>query len=203
MWDVGRERRFARSPAGSPCIVWLRMPSETFLPPGVEVVPAAPEQESVLANLLELYAHDFSEFIDLVIGSDGRFHYPRLPLYWLEESRFPFLVKVDGFLAGLVLVSRGSQISSDPQVWDMAEFFIMRRYRRRGIGAALAQEVWRRVPGAWEVRVQQSNTAALAFWEATINAFTGSIPEPVSVEENGTHRRVFAFRSLAAAGSVR
>jgi hypothetical protein len=28
----------------------------------VEVIPAAREQEAILANLLELYAHDFSEF---------------------------------------------------------------------------------------------------------------------------------------------
>jgi predicted acetyltransferase len=177
------------------------MASEKLLPPGVELVPAAREQEPVLANLLELYAHDFSEFVDLVIGSDGRFHYPRLPLYWLEETRFPFLVKVDGHLAGLVLVSRGSLISDDPQVWDMAELFIMRRYRRRGIGAALAQEVWRRFPGAWEVRVRESNTTALVFWEATINGFAGSSAEAISVEEGGTRRRIFSFMSSGADGS--
>jgi hypothetical protein len=38
----------------------------------IEVIPAAPEQAPILANLLELYAHDFSEFHDVVIGADGR-----------------------------------------------------------------------------------------------------------------------------------
>src|SRR5216684_2740960 len=70
----------------------------------IEVIPARPEQESILANLLELYAHDFSEFHDLELGADGRFGYHCLPLYWSEPGRHPFLVWVEGKLAGLVLV---------------------------------------------------------------------------------------------------
>lgn len=116
------------------------MDSDDSLPPGVEVIPAAPEQEPVLANRLELYAHDLSGFFDLRLGPDGRFGYPRLPLYWREEGRLPFLVKVDGGLAGFVLVSRGSRVSGDPRAWDVAEFFVARPFRKRGIGAA--------VPGA-------------------------------------------------------
>src|SRR5580658_3531125 len=92
----------------------------------IEVAPARPGQESVMANLLELYAHDFSEFHDLEIGADGRFGYPSLPLYWSEPGRYPFLVKMDGKLAGLVLVKRGSEVSGNLAVWDMAEFFVLR-----------------------------------------------------------------------------
>jgi hypothetical protein len=69
----------------------------------LELVPAGPDQEPVLANLLELYAHDFSEFHKIELGADGRFGYKDLPLYWREPNRRPFLVKVDGKLAGLVL----------------------------------------------------------------------------------------------------
>jgi hypothetical protein len=46
----------------------------------VEIIPALEEQEPILANLLELYAHDFSEFIDLKLGADGRFGYKHLPI---------------------------------------------------------------------------------------------------------------------------
>ncbi len=175
------------------------MSSEESLPLGVEVFPAAPEQEPVLANLLELYAHDFSEFIDLQLQPNGRYGYPWLSLYWQEEGRFPFLVRVDGHLAGFVLVSRGSRIRDDPEVWDMAEFFIVRRYRRRGIGAAVAQEIWRRFPGAWEVRVLESNEPAQAFWAATIRAFTGSRVEETIAEQQEKRWQVFSFASPGAA----
>lgn len=62
----------------------------------IEVLTAAAEQAPILANLLELYAHDFSEFHDLKIGADGRFGYSSLPLYWSEPARHPFLVRMDG-----------------------------------------------------------------------------------------------------------
>src|SRR3954462_2031426 len=109
----------------------------------VEVIPALPEQEPALANLLELYAHDFSEFVELKLGPDGRFGYERLHSYWEEPSRHPFLVKAGGQLAGFVLVRRGSEISGDACVWDVAEFFVARSFRRLGVGTKAAREVWR------------------------------------------------------------
>jgi len=66
--------------------------------PRVEVIPATPEQATILANLFELYAHDFSEFHSLEIGEDGRFGYTSLPLYWSEPGRHPFLIRMDGKL---------------------------------------------------------------------------------------------------------
>jgi predicted acetyltransferase len=46
-------------------------------------------------------------------------------------------VKVDDSVAGFVLVKRGSEVSGDQDVWDMAEFFVMREFRRQGIGTQL------------------------------------------------------------------
>ena len=165
------------------------------LPAGVTLHAVACEQAPVLENLLQLYAHDFSESVEIATDEAGRFAYSRLPLYWTEANRFPFLVKVDGLIAGFVLVSRGSLISGDPQVWDMAEFFVMRRYRRRGIGAALAHEVWRRFPGRWEVRVHECTKPAMQFWAAAINAFAGSSASVGFVDDGGAQRRLFAFDS--------
>src|SRR5271170_936617 len=128
--------------------------------PQIEVVPATAEQRPVLANLLELYVHDFSEIQPVELRPDGRFGYDNLPRYWLEPHWHPLLLKVDGKLAGFALVKKGSEISGNEMAWDMAEFFIVRRHRRRGAGTAAAHEVWRRFLGPWEVRVMESNHAA-------------------------------------------
>ena len=165
----------------------------------VEVTPAGKEQESVLANLLELYAHDFSEFHDLEIGADGRFEYRYLRLYWTEPGRHPFLVQVEGKLAGLVLVKRGSEVSGNENVWDMAEFFVLRGYRRRGLGTHIAVEVWRRFPGRWEVRVMESNASACQFWASAISEFVGDEILPVQVERDGKRWKVFSFESQGVA----
>lgn len=171
------------------------MSAEASLPLGVEVVRATAEQAPVLANLLELYSHDFSEIVELRLGPDGRFGYPDLPLYWREEGRHPFLVRVDGHLAGFALVSRGSRITLDPRTWDMTEFFVARGYRKRGIGAAVAGEIWRRFPGAWDVRVLEANRPARAFWRSAIGAFTGAPAESILTELNGRRWEVFSFVS--------
>ena len=81
--------------------------------PHVELLPATRDQSPILANLLELYIHDFSEFLNVVPGPDGRFGYPCLPLYWSDPNRHPFLVKVDGQWAGFALVKQGSEISAN------------------------------------------------------------------------------------------
>ena len=161
----------------------------------IEVLSAAPEQQPIMANLLELYAHDFSGFLDIELGEDGRFGYKDLSLYWREETRHPFLVKVGGRLAGLILVRLGSQFSGDRGIWDMAEFFVLRGYRGRGVGTAMAHEVWRRFPGPWEIRVMQANDAAHRFWEHAIKAYTGDAVQSSYVERNGAQWRLFSFHS--------
>jgi predicted acetyltransferase len=160
----------------------------------IELVPAAPEQEPIIANLLQLYAHDFSEFHHLELGADGRFGYQPLPLYWSDPDRYPFLIQVDGKLAGFALVKRGSEFSDRETVWDVAEFFVVRAYRRQGIGLKAAHEVWRKFPGPWEVRVMQSNRTALDFWMRAITTFNnGQAIHPARIEKNGECWYVFSF----------
>lgn len=165
----------------------------------VDLIPASPEQEPILANLLELYAYDFSEFLGLKLGANGRFGYEQLPLYWKEPDRYPFLITVDGHWAGFVFVRRGSQISGDANIWDVAEFFIVRGYRRLGIGRKAAHEVWKKFPGTWEVRVIDRNQKAKDFWGRVIREFTGKAIEPVSFDKNGNGWHLFSFESKPAA----
>jgi len=161
----------------------------------VQLEPALREQSPIVANLLELYAHDFSEFQPMNIGPEGRFGYKSLPLYWSESNRHPFLIRFDGKLAGLALVKKGSEISDNQAVWDMAEFFVLRGCRRHRIGTLAAQEVWRRFPGLWEVRVMQSNASAISFWNRAISDFTRESIQPVGVEKAGKPWQLYSFKS--------
>lgn len=164
-------------------------------PPHIELIPAMRDQEPILANLLELYAYDFSEFQELELGEDGRFGYKVLPLYWSEPNRFPFLVRMNGKLAGFALVKQGSEISGDKTIWDMAEFFVLRGYRKRGIGGEIAHQLWRWFPGNWEVRVMELNRPALRFWGRAISTFIGKPAHSVSLARNGKLWPMFSFES--------
>ena len=171
--------------------------ADTMTPffPHIEIIPAKREQQPILANLLHLYIHDFTEFVDVDADPDGRFSYPHLPRYWVEPGHHPFLVKANGKLAGFVLVKSES---GNPPIWDMAEFFILRNHRRHGIGTRTAHEIWQVFPGRWQVRVMSSNTPAHLFWSRTIAGFTGEPVHPVSIEKDGAFWSVFTFKSKPA-----
>jgi predicted acetyltransferase len=172
---------------------------QTSSPLDVDIIPATPEQQPVLANMFELYAHDFSAFIDLELGADGRFGYEYLPFYWKESNHYPFLVKVNTHLAGFVLLRKGSQISGDEGIWDVTDFFIVRGYRRRGVGMRVAHEVWKQFPGRWEVRVMDRNQKAKEFWRRAIGEFLAKPVVPTPFKTNGQGWCVFSFESKPAA----
>lgn len=154
---------------------------------------------TLLGNLLELYIHELSDvFPGLRIGADGRFGYPKLPSFFETEGRFPFLIERDGRLAGFALVTRGSPISDDPTVFDVAEFFVLRGERAGGVGRRAAELLWHRFPGPWTVRAAEANRGAVAFWSAVVLGFGDGTS--VEVRRAGDHRgmgwRIFTFRSV-------
>ncbi|MBM4243861.1 MAG: hypothetical protein FJ148_08615 [Deltaproteobacteria bacterium] len=157
---------------------------------------ARPDEAPVLANLLELYSHELSDVFGLEIGADGRFGYPRLPLYWSDPGRFPFLIRLDGRLAGFALATVGSPASDDPEVMDVAEFFVLRRHRKTGVGGRTAVRLWNGFPGrTWTVRVSTRNTPALSFWTGAVGAYARDGFREGAVTGQPHPWRVLTFRS--------
>jgi predicted acetyltransferase len=151
----------------------------------------------LLSNLLELYIHDVCDLFPTVeLGADGRFGYPKLPLYWSEPARrFAYLIRERDRVAGFVLVTRGSPVTTDPNVFDIAEFFVVRKYRRLGVGRRAAFLLWNGLAGKWTVRVSVGNRGALEFWSDIIAEFTRGTAEE-GVRPGEPHAwRVFSFES--------
>jgi len=149
-----------------------------------------------LGQLVELYLHDLSETFPMEVGEDGRFGYPQLPSYWTEpDRRFPFLIRNHGRVAGFALVTQGSPASDEPHVHDVAEFFVLRRARRSGVGRAAAFALWDAFPGRWIVRVAEANRAGMAFWPPTIAEYCGGAESQSTRAGSVSPVRVFAFVS--------
>ena len=147
----------------------------------VELIEAGRELKPVVLNLGLYYLYDHSEALGFRCPEDGLFRTDVFEKYWAEADRRAFLVRVDGELAGFALVGPdGTQPRSQ---YDVGEFFILRKFRRRGVGRRAAFELFDRLPGRWEVRVLVDNAAALAFWRAVLDRYTGGafteLPEPV------------------------
>ncbi len=146
------------------------------------VVDQAPiEEKSIIRNMLELYVYDFSEFEGYDLNRHGLYGYRYLDHYWAEPGRFPFIVRVDGKLAGFALVrqfDRGDHIET-----RFGEFFIMRKYRGRGVGEDVARQVFERFPGPWALSEITSNTGAQRFWRTILGRqVNGEFTEHVELD---------------------
>src|SRR5258708_10327349 len=127
----------------------------------VEVAEGVDDDRTVVRRLLQLYHYDFSEFDGSDVNRHGEYLHRFFDEYWTDPDRKAFLFRVDGALAGLALVFTG-----EPH--DIAEFFVMRKYRGRGVGAQAAASLFDQFPGRWTVRQQLANPAATAFWRKAI-----------------------------------
>ena len=55
-----------------------------------------------------------------------------------------------------------------PILADSTSGFVLRKYRRAGIGTIAARALFARFPGRWQVRQLAMNAAATAFWRRAI-----------------------------------
>lgn len=145
----------------------------------VRVEQALAEDKPVVQNLMQPYQYEFSgfdgpcEYRD--VNCHGLFRYDHLDHYWSEPGRLAFLIWVDDKLAGFALINQDSPLLSSYRqpAWMMAEFFVMRRYQRKGVGEKAARLIFDSLPGTWVVAELDVNINAQRFWRKVIGRYTG------------------------------
>jgi len=165
----------------------------------VQLIRAAIGDKPVLRNLFQLYEYEFS---DIEVGpladvnEHGLYDGPRyFDHYWTGTDRHPYLIRVDGKLAGFALVRRFSYLTNDEEAHSVSEFFVMRRYRLEGIGTRVATELFRLFPGRWEVAEMAANLGAQQFWRKVIGRFTGGEFSEVALNNDVWNGTVQAFQA--------
>lgn len=136
---------------------------------------AHPDEREVVGHLLQLYLHDWSDLASPadqygLVDAHGKFSYPDFETYWRgDPERRVYLLRVNDSLAGFAFLNDWSP-SGDPADWAMAEFFVMRKYRRAGVGCQTAWTILERHPGDWEFGIAHINAPALSFWRTTLTS---------------------------------
>lgn len=159
---------------------------------GFDLRRAARDRQPAIANLLQLYLYEFSAELGTDVEPDGRFAWDGLNDYWTETDLHPFLMTVEGKLAGFALVQR-ILASDGTLVWDVEDFFVMARFRRSGLGTFAACCLFDRFAGPWQVRVLSSNDRALAFWRAAIAERVPNLAAPATCRATGRRFAIFRF----------
>ncbi|GIN72697.1 hypothetical protein J14TS2_31720 [Bacillus sp. J14TS2] len=159
------------------------------------------EDKTILQNLMQLYRYDSSEFDGHVLNDHGLYLYKYLDHQWTDDYRRPYLVKVDGEIAGFSLVSLDvpkefMKLSTAERTNVISDFFIMRKFRRLGVGQKFATSLFQQYRGIWEIRQTAGNKVAQRFWAKLIHDYTnGHIQKEEFVQNDRWHGPVIVFQS--------
>src|SRR5678816_2947179 len=109
----------------------------------LRLIEAEEEHRPVIDRLVQLYLHDVSEFSGIEPAGDGMFALDCPAEFWIEETKRPILIMLRDKPAGFALVN-GHVDKKGNDHWRVDDFFILRCYRRLGIGEEVARMVFDR-----------------------------------------------------------
>ena len=162
----------------------------------LELPKARAEDFPALQQMLEFYQYDLSDIWLQDADTEARYGYS-LERYRLDERFHAHVALVGSQYAGLALVSP-AVVTLKEGSW-MEQFFVLKRYRRTGIGRALALHSLKSHPGPWEVGQMPSNVAAQVFWRKVISEQTCGEYVEVQVTEGWWQGHLQQFHVQTAA----
>jgi predicted acetyltransferase len=159
-------------------------------------------ERPLIENLSQFYIYDFSEMETagsnaMEFGDHGCYSpLPDIDLYWRTEGFRPLLIHVRQRLVGFILINTRSRRGGSVE-HNMAEFFVARKHRRRGVATEAVRQILALYPGHWEIAVAERNAAARAFWPHAIAA-APNICQLVRLEGDSEHWRgpIWNFRTV-------
>jgi predicted acetyltransferase len=123
-----------------------------------------------------------------VLGEIGHREPDQLQRWLVDHTATLLTILDDKQPAGFAMVARESQASRLAD-FRMAEFFIARNARRRGVGRSAVRLILDRFAGRWEIVEYSRNPAAVKFWRTVVAAYTrGDFRERIA---NGEVRHYF------------
>ncbi|HEX2548885.1 MAG TPA: GNAT family N-acetyltransferase [Gammaproteobacteria bacterium] len=168
----------------------------------IELIQVSIDYYPVLQNMGRFYAYDMSEYLGKNAGwempEDGLYVCNDFERYWQDENSFPFLIRYQNEIVGFAIINKtGSHSEID---FNMAQFFILRKFKNKGIGKYVAEQCFKKFPGIWEVMVMPGNEGAYRFWRKIIKNYTHNHFVEYSCDvihfKNPARRNIFKFNTM-------
>ena len=126
------------------------------------------KDKNIIFNLMQLYTYELSFYEDetthFELQENGLYKISKyINLYWLEEERHPYILKCDGKIAGFVL-----ERFNEDGMNEIAEFFVLNKYRKHGAGTFMANEMFKKYKGKWEIKTLLRKKQAQEFWRKVV-----------------------------------
>jgi predicted acetyltransferase len=124
------------------------------------------------------------------LGEIGYSESDQLARWFGDSTVNPLVILRGSEPVGFAMVARGGGAAGSPPVdYRMAEFFVARTWRRRGVGRLAVELILNRFAGRWQITEYLRNPTAVAFWRRVVANYTqGRYQERVT---NGEVRQSF------------
>jgi predicted acetyltransferase len=150
----------------------------------ISLIPIPQEDKKALAGIL-------SEYQKELLGENSPSEYKYLDSYWESADRFPFFIALDGKRVGFVFVNGYTLVIKNAQ--SIAEFYIAKEFRKKGIGRIAAIKTFELFPGKWEIREMKDNIVAQGFWRKVISDYTNNEYAEIILNNNQWNGPVQTF----------
>lgn len=142
----------------------------------ITLVKATKNDKETIQNLGRFYTYEFTKYCGSLPGwenpSNGLFECFNIDSYFENTDEHPFIINVDGELAGFVLINKNG---STPDVdWNVGEFFITAKFQGKGVGRNVAEQIFNQFSGTWETMQMPQNKPAIDFWKKVVSQYTNN-----------------------------
>jgi predicted acetyltransferase len=145
------------------------------------------EEKNILFRLLQysLFEESLTDLNEM--NSKGLFEYKWFESYFNDDRRFAFFVREQSTnkLLGFVMINDFVQVVTEGH--SIAEFLVIPKYRKQGIGKKVAYECFEMFEGDWEIKPSFNNSNAFKFWQRVVSEYTNQDYEYI--------KDIFIFKS--------
>jgi predicted acetyltransferase len=132
----------------------------------IKLVPIRATDYHTVQNMARFYVYDISEYMGCEAGWElplnGLYECIDFKKYWDDPARqFPFFIYFKDEIAGFVIIDK--QGVDDGVDFNIAQFFVLRKFKRMGIGRHVAQLCFDRFVGKWNVMCLPGNQGLINF----------------------------------------
>lgn len=133
-----------------------------------------PENRHLYDRMVQYYECEFSSITLKKPDSEAVFSLDTE----LGENVLGFISLIDGIPSGLAAVK-----DHGDHRFEICEFFVVPCFRRQMVGSSMAEAIWEKLQGFWEVKQIQGADGALSFWRRLISGYTrGNYEEDMFVD---------------------
>lgn len=126
------------------------------------------EDKELILGMFSYYLYDMSRYTGWDIDAFGKIPFDNsiIDPYFKHEDHYPYFITVDNNIAGFILLRK---YPYNKTVLDVGQFFVLGKYKGKGIGFKALKLGWELYPGSWQVRVLEANSGAKEFWLKAIS----------------------------------